>query len=244
MEVVLGASQPTYFMKVFGVTSMPTGARAVAVHRPRDIALVLDLTGSMGYGSLTNIDIGLNDPNTMWPQFAHYQRYTAYSTAAFGASETAPAVGSRPNPLQQTATQIIAPYVYSPANLTIETSNGKAIVRDFFFAYTAANTADPSVPVTAVTLNADGTTNLKNAFHRWSPPESGGDPTNNVGPTYDYSGYDPTNNGSETTPMGPTPAPDNFKDQSDTPVPFVSNCWSMLGAMVAGSNGLPVELRK
>ena len=49
------------------------------------------------------------------------------------------------------------------------------------------------MPVTAVTLNADGTTNLKNAFHRWSPPESGGDPTNNVGPTYDFSGYDPTN---------------------------------------------------
>src|SRR5437868_1745812 len=37
MEVVISTTQPTYFMRVLGVNSMPSGARAVAVHRPRDI---------------------------------------------------------------------------------------------------------------------------------------------------------------------------------------------------------------
>ena len=182
MKVTVTGSQPTYFMKVFGVTTMPTGAVAVAVHRPRDIAFVIDMTGSMGYSSRTNITVGLNDPNTAYPQSAHYQRYLAYSTAALGNSETG-AVGSRPNPLRQTQTQISAPVpVYSPANLTIETSNGRAIVRDFY--YDPSNVADPTTPVTST----NGTT-LKNAFHQWSPPESGADPVNLVGPTYDFTGY-------------------------------------------------------
>jgi hypothetical protein len=223
MEVVITTTQPTYFMRVMGVTSMPSGARAVAVHRPRDIALVLDMTGSMGYGSLVNIDTGLNDPNAAWPSFGHYQRYAAYSTAALGASETDATVGNRPNPLRQTASAVFAPYVYSPANLTIETKNGKAVVRDFYLALDPANMADPSVPVTAPTVNPDGTNNLKNAFHRWSPAESGADPTNNVGPTYDYTGYNAMNNGSEANPKGPTPAPDNFRDQTDSPIPFVGD---------------------
>jgi hypothetical protein len=222
IEVVITVAQPTYFMQVFGVTTMPSGARAVAVHRPRDTALVIDFTGSMGYSSLTNIYTGLNDPNAVWPAYGHYQRYTAYNTNALGASETG-TVSTRPNPFQQMGTRVAAPYVYAPANLTIETNNGKPIVRDFYFAYTAANMADPSVPVTSPTLNADGTNNLLNAFQRWSPPETPGDPPNNIGSTFDYTGYDSTNNGSETNPKGPTPAPDNFKDQSDSPIPFVGD---------------------
>src|SRR5262249_39593788 len=147
-----------------------------------DIALVIDFTGSMGYSSKTNIATGLNDPSILWPQYAHYQRYTAYSTNALTASETDPAVANPPNPLQQMGTSVSAPYVYSPANLTIETPNGKAIVRDF--RYVPTNITDPSVPVTS----ADGT-NFRNAFHQWSPSESGGDPINNIGPTFDSTGY-------------------------------------------------------
>jgi hypothetical protein len=223
VEVVITTSQPTYFMRVFGVSSMPSGARSVAVHRPRDMALVLDMTGSMGYSSLTNIYTGLNDPNAVWPAFSHYQRYSGYATNALGASESDPSVGNRPNPFQQMGTRVAAPYVYAPANLSIETQNGKPIIKDFYFAYTAANMADPSVAVTAPTINADGTNNLKNAFQRWNPPETGADPSNNIGPTRDYTGYDSTNNGSESSPKGPTPAPDNFKDQTDTPIPFVGD---------------------
>jgi hypothetical protein len=223
VEVVLGAEQPTYFMRVMGVTSMPTGARAVAVHRPRDIALVLDMTGSMGYGSLTNLAVGLNDPSTLFPAFGHYHRYAAYQTANPYAAEADPAVGNRPHPFRQTGVYVSAPYVYAPANLTVETPNGRPIVRDFFYAYTPANTADPSVPVPAVTVSPDGTTNLRRAFHRWSPPESGANPTNYVGPTYDFAGYDPLHTGSEPNPRGPTPAPASFADQSDGPVPYAGD---------------------
>ena len=223
VEVVITTNEPTYFMRVFGVSSMPSGARAVAVHRPRDMALVIDFTGSMGYSSLTDLGTGVNDPNAVWPQFGHYQRYTAYDTTNLSGSATAATPSARPNPFQQMSTQVSAPYVYAPANLTIETQNGKAIVRDFFFANDSANQADPSVPVPTVTINPDGTNNLKNAFHRWSPPESGGNPSANIGVTYDYTGYDATHKGTEASPKGPTPAPDNFKDQTDTPITFVGD---------------------
>jgi Flp pilus assembly protein TadG len=213
MKVTVTGSQPTYFMKVFGIASMPTGAVAVAVHRPRDIALVIDMTGSMGYSSKENVTVGLNDPNTSWPQYAHYQRYIGYNTSALGNSETGTPVSTRPNPLQQMQTLVSAPYVYSPANLTIETSNGKAIVRDYF--YDTSNLTNPATPVTST----DGT-NFRNAFHQWSPSESGGDPLNNIGPTYAFTGY----NALDTTgTTGSMPAPDNFKDQSDTPIAYAGD---------------------
>jgi Flp pilus assembly protein TadG len=213
MRVVLAAQQPTYFMRVMGVNGMPTGARAVAVHRPRDIALILDMTGSMGYSSLTNLSAGLNDPSTLWPQFGHYQRYTAYSTNKIGGSETNSTVANRPNPFQQMGTQISAPYVYSPANLTIETPNGPAIIRDFYF--DPANLSNPATPV--ATTNGS---NLRNAFHQWRPAESGADPANNIGPTYDCTGYDPLD---RTGASGALPAPENFKDQSDSPIPYAGD---------------------
>jgi hypothetical protein len=212
MKVTVNGTQPTYFMTVFGIATMPTGAYAVAVHRPRDIALVIDMTGSMGYASKLNINVGLNDPNTSWPQFAHYQRYLGYSTSALGNSETG-TVSTRPNPLQQMQTLTSAPYVYSPGNLTIETSNGRAIVRDFY--YDPGNVGTPATPVTST----DGTT-FRKAFHQWSPGESGGDPANNVGPTYNCTGYDPLD---KTGTNGCVPAPDNFKDQSDSPVAYAGD---------------------
>ncbi|QJW97126.1 hypothetical protein FTUN_4691 [Frigoriglobus tundricola] len=51
LRVTLSATQPTYFMSVFGVAAMPSGAQATAVFRPRDVAFVLDMTGSMGFSS-------------------------------------------------------------------------------------------------------------------------------------------------------------------------------------------------
>ena len=220
MEVVLSVSQPTFFMKVAGVSSMPSGARAVAVHRPRDLALVIDMTGSMGFGSLPRINdrvssagLGLNDPSTMWPQFSHNQRYTGYTTNNILGSETDPTAGNRPNPFQQMGSITSAPYIYSPSNLTIETYNGNPIVRDFF--YDPTNLPDFTVPVTSTNGS-----NFRNAFHQWSPAESGANPTTLIGPTYDMTGYNAMD---RTGVSGALPAPDNFKDQTDSPIAYVGD---------------------
>ncbi len=45
------ADQPLFFARIFGTNSFNSTAQAVAVFQPRDIALVLDYTGSMSYDS-------------------------------------------------------------------------------------------------------------------------------------------------------------------------------------------------
>lgn len=213
MEVQIAVAQPTFFMKIWGVNSMPTGARAVAVHRPRDIALVIDMTGSMGYGTTAILNNRLNDPNTMWPQYGHFQRYTAYNTNNISGSETDGTIGNRPNPFQQMGSYTSAPYIYAPANLTITTPNGNAVVRDFYYDTTGlTNWASP------VTSTSSG--NLRNAFHQWTPTESGANPGSYIGPNYTMTGY----NAFDTTgTTGAMPAPDNFKNQSDSPIAYVGD---------------------
>ena len=46
--------QDTYFGTVLGVNSMAVSAEATAVHRPRDIAISLDFSGSMRFSSEFN----------------------------------------------------------------------------------------------------------------------------------------------------------------------------------------------
>jgi hypothetical protein len=208
MHVELSSLQPTYFMKVLGVTSMPTGATATAVHRPRDIAFVLDFTGSMAFASVSNWPYspveGLMNPDPAYPKFGHYSRYAAYQNA--NASDTAPAslsVSDRPNPLQMTGNYIVNPGVnqntYSPNNHTIATSGGPPVVEDF---YTAPG--DPP------TVNAS--TPIKNAFKMWS----GG-------------GYNAM--------AGACPAPANFDTQTDSPDTYVGDKWPRTDGNRGGSSG-------
>ena len=109
VHVELASAQSTYFMRVMGVTTMPTGAAATAVHRPRDIAFVLDFTGSMAFASTsnwpdendpaTNVKMpveGLMNPDPAYPKFGHYSRYAAYQSSSV--STTAPASSTRNSP--------------------------------------------------------------------------------------------------------------------------------------------------
>ncbi len=194
MRVTLKDDNHTsYFMKVFGVTTMPMSATATAVYRPRDVAFALDMTGSMAYGSQFNYGSRSQNPDTMVPAFAHYGLVNSYLVAT-----TNQANGSG---------EAIA-----LSNFTITTSSGPPIVRNFYF--DPVNISDPSTPAFPVTSN---TASLVNAFHRWNPPESGGDATvvPPVGVTYDFSGYSAFDNGTETSPKGPTPAPYNFATMTD-----------------------------
>ena len=128
----LSAARPTFFAKLFNVSAFNVGASATAVHRPRDIALVLDFSGSMKYSSEpaypSSGDItGSLNPDPAIPMFGHWsamssvmRRTTLYVDSG---GET-----------------------HAPNNLTMDTENGSAIVRDFLY--------------------RDGSGYLSNAFHR------------------------------------------------------------------------------
>src|SRR5262249_2277131 len=48
----VSATNPAAFAKVFGALSLSTTAVATAVHRPRDLTIIMDFSGSMSFDSL------------------------------------------------------------------------------------------------------------------------------------------------------------------------------------------------
>ncbi len=122
------------FARVFNFAGVNMQAIATAAHRPRDIALVLDYSGSMRFASLTGDPYSgnrtSNNGDSIIPQFGHY---SATSSAA----------------LQ--ATSFTSPY--EAANITTTTSDGRApIVGDFYTdsigtpAFTAASSSYATNP--------------------------------------------------------------------------------------------------
>ncbi len=102
------------FSKVFSFAGGNVQASAIAAHRPRDVAVILDYSGSMRFASLTSTPFTgnrtSNNPDAAVPQFGHY---SATSSADL------------------TATSFTSPY--DPANITTTTSDGRgAIVADFY----------------------------------------------------------------------------------------------------------------
>jgi len=205
IKTVVSVTQPTYFMRVFGVTSMPNGATAVAVHRPRDTAFVLDMTGSMRFASRFSYNGVSMNPDPVVPKFGHYNTVTSNLVATAN-------------------TYIAAPdgEVISMNNFTMTTTGGPAIVQNFV--WDPANATSPSTSAYPVTSN---TSSLLNGFGRWSPPVLVAGNTTTTPPTpdtYDFTGYDPTNIGTESSPKGPTPAPYNFQTMTDSTSPAITYC--------------------
>nr|MCU0706192.1 hypothetical protein [Fimbriiglobus sp.] len=235
LRVRLRGDNPTFFAKVVGVNSMPWETFAVAAHRPRDIAIILDYSGSMQFGSQFNWEgewggsngpvYGTMNPDAVYPQFGHYWRYTQYSgTTALTATNAGSATpGSRPNPFSTTSPFVMGSgEVQAPANLTVETNSGPPMILDFRMS--PDNINNPANPVTTVNPN-----NLWNAFNRWmqvSPavenlftdpsfrPAVTSAPNTGVfvNRTFNWTGY---NAFDTTNQFGPTPAPDFFQHQAD-----------------------------
>ncbi len=120
------------FSKILNVTPANIVTTATAIHRPRDICVVLDYSGSMRFASLNGDpyygDRTSNNPDTIYPQFGHYSS----------------------NGSNMVATSFTSPY--DEANITTTTSDGRPpIVQDFYqdSAGTAAWTAAPSSYATA-----------------------------------------------------------------------------------------------
>lgn len=204
VEVNVAANQPSFFSRIFGINSLPTSARAVAAHRPRDVAIALDMTGSMRFSSTyawpengAGVISGLHSPDPNYPRFGHYQRYPT---------------STMPNAFYRTTNFIMGTNeVLTPSNISMDTNVGQAIVRNFVFDPTNIN--NPSSTVTSISSPA----NLRNAFHRWNPPgmvplTSNGEFGRMTSPTgwNGYNAFDTTNT------SGPTPAPYTFSTQEDS----------------------------
>src|SRR5262245_28577399 len=127
MQMRITTQQDTYFGKVLGVSAMTVAAEATAVHRPRDIAISLDFSGSMKFSSEFNyppssgtVDVtGTLNPDDRFPRFGPW---TIYPVATTG----------NPNPMQR-----VDPFIDSGGeahamnNLTVETVHGPPIVQNF-----------------------------------------------------------------------------------------------------------------
>lgn len=137
-QVVITTAQPTYFGRVLGVNSMTVSAMATAVHRPRDIAIILDFSGSMRFSSEFNYDGGSTitgslNADSRRPLFGPWSIFTTATN----------------NPMYKTSAYIDSSgngETHAINNLTSTTANGPAIVTNFQTttgSSTSAFTANP-----------------------------------------------------------------------------------------------------
>jgi Putative Flp pilus-assembly TadE/G-like len=127
MQVIITTNQDTYFGRVLGVSSMVVSARATAVHRPRDIGISLDFSGSMKFSSEFNypsassiVDVtgGLN-PDDRFPRFGPWIIYPV-------------ATSGTPNPMHRVDRYVDSGgEAHAANNLTVQTNSGPAIVKNF-----------------------------------------------------------------------------------------------------------------
>lgn len=106
------------FGRIFGQGNFTAKASATAVHRPRDVVIVMDLSGSMRFQSLPGIPFSGARTTSMnpdvFPKFGHYSNTAA--AALYGNTSIATGSGE----------------MYDPANITIKTNSGDPIVDDFY----------------------------------------------------------------------------------------------------------------
>lgn len=127
MQVRISTSQGTYFGRVLGVNSMTVAAEATAVHRPRDIAISLDFSGSMKFSSEFNyppisgstpVTGGLN-PDPVFPRFGPWAIYPVATTGV-------------PNPMQRLDAFIDGGgETHAANNQTTSTTLGPPLVNNF-----------------------------------------------------------------------------------------------------------------
>jgi Flp pilus assembly protein TadG len=150
---VTASSLPGAFSRVFGSSFLPAvSATAQAVHRPRDIALVMDLSGSMRMGTCLGFDFYTssrtsNNPDPAVPTFGHYSSKNAYM------------VGPSKN-----QTSSFDSYTISPSNTTVgNTSYTLAYINNF---YQNAAYATPLIRAFDSYTSSDGGST-------WTAPTSG-----------------------------------------------------------------------
>ena len=155
MQVEIRTTQPTYFGRVLGMNSMQVNAIATAVHRPRDVAIVLDFSGSMKFSSEFNYPsisgttpiTGSLNPDPNFPRFGPWNMYPV-------------ATAGSPNPMQRIDAYIDGGgETHAANNLTMATANGPPLVNCF---QTTAALGGPNAFVYGGDLTA-GSFNIANS---------------------------------------------------------------------------------
>lgn len=117
--VVSLPDNPTWFARVLGTNDFDVSATATAIHRPRDVVIIMDLSGSMRFQSLPggsysgNRTYSLN-PESVFPRFGHYSNV---SGAALQGTTAYPTGGGE---------------FLDPSNFSTTTSAGSPIIEDFY----------------------------------------------------------------------------------------------------------------
>lgn len=128
VRATVTADNALAFGRVFGLSKFTTSASATAVHRPRDVMIITDLSGSMRFQSLpaTYVSGGGSaspssssrarthslNPETVYPKFGHY---ASSSAGLYG--NTAYSTGSE---------------MVDPANISTTSNSGSPIIEDFY----------------------------------------------------------------------------------------------------------------
>jgi Flp pilus assembly protein TadG len=154
----------TFFGKVFGMSAYNTAAVATAAHRPRDVVLINDFSGSMRFDSMLAAPHGgarlqSMNPESVYPLFGHYSSSSA--ALAYTADY-----------------QVSTGEIMGQSNDFVTTQDGPALVNDFYQDTTAYGT---STPAFTAALAAYATTPGGNNYLKTS---------NNTGSTYATDVYD------------------------------------------------------
>jgi Flp pilus assembly protein TadG len=133
------------FARVFGMTSMPVIATAQAIHRPRDVAIIMDFSGSMAFDSYNarpqsgqpysaNPPWGSlnNDPRV--PAFGHYDINTPYTANTSNPPANAAYLvnSNLPAPYAGNYVRTDDNELLKVGNQTYLTTSGPAIIEDFY----------------------------------------------------------------------------------------------------------------
>jgi hypothetical protein len=149
------------FARVFGLTSFDAAASATAVHRPRDVAVILDFSGSMRFDSLLGIPYNgprtaSNNPESVFPLFGHYSDVPGAALQNTKASTT------------------IDGNIYGSSNVTVATPAGEPIVGDFYQHASAGTPLKAFSPAPdAYAASPDGDNYLVKFGTKTNPPTYG-----------------------------------------------------------------------
>jgi len=207
LTINLTTQQPTYFARVMGITQFTMDAQATSVHRPRDMALILDFSGSMQFSSWNTTPYSGNVTGSMNPDpnIPNFGPWSAYQS------------GTR---LRRTTNYGTSPYIIAPSNYTMDSAgSGDAIVRDFSYIADARSTGVVSFAA------------LKNAFVGQTDPDTTYEPF-----TATFTAALNTDWWTADAKVA-TPAPANFATQIDTPIPYIGDLWPRRNRRLATNSG-------
>ena len=119
VRCTVGNTNNYAFGRIFGLSTFNTSAVAVAAHRPRDVVIIMDLSGSMRFQSLLGTPFNGNrttsmNPDSDYPKFGHYA--DTAGAALYGNASIAVGTGE----------------MYDPANISTTTNSGPPIIEDFY----------------------------------------------------------------------------------------------------------------